>query len=41
LPVWNGSGELLGVFDIDSNLPDAFDRTDADALADILRSVFA
>ena len=41
LPVWNGTGELLGVFDIDSNQPAAFDQTDADALAAILKSVFA
>ncbi|WP_323803838.1 GAF domain-containing protein [Sulfitobacter litoralis] len=41
LPVWNGKGELLGVFDIDSNQPAAFDQTDADALAVILKSVFA
>ena len=25
LPVWNGAGTLLGVFDIDSNEPAAFD----------------
>ena len=41
LPVWNGTGELLCVFDIDSNQPAAFDQTDADALAAILKSVFA
>lgn len=41
LPVWNGAGQLLGVFDIDSNQPDAFDRTDADALTGILKTVFA
>ena len=41
LPVWNGTGELLGVFDIDSNQPAAFDQTDADELAAILKSVFA
>ena len=41
LPVWNGAGELLGVFDIDSNQPAAFDQTDADELAAILKSVFA
>ncbi|WP_138924852.1 GAF domain-containing protein [Sulfitobacter sp. BSw21498] len=41
LPVWDGKGELLGVFDIDSNQPAAFDQTDADELADILKSVFA
>ncbi|MEH6674000.1 MAG: GAF domain-containing protein [Sulfitobacter sp.] len=41
LPVWDGKGELLGVFDIDSNQPAAFDQTDADELAVILKSVFA
>ena len=41
LPVFNAAGGLLGVFDIDSNLPDAFTQTDADALADILKSTFA
>ncbi len=40
LPVWNGAGDLLGVFDIDSNRPDAFTRKDADRLSDILASVF-
>ena len=40
LPVWNGSGDLLGVLDIDSDQPDAFDTDDADALARILASVF-
>jgi GAF domain-containing protein len=41
LPVWNGRNRLLGVFDIDSDQPDAFTPADADALADILKSVFA
>ncbi|PPB79478.1 GAF domain-containing protein [Albidovulum inexpectatum] len=40
LPVRNGKGELIGVFDIDSNQPDAFDAEDARALDGILRSVF-
>lgn len=40
LPVWNGAGALLGVFDIDSNQPDAFDQADAAALAAILAQVF-
>ncbi|MGV6839300.1 MAG: GAF domain-containing protein [Planktomarina sp.] len=40
LPVWNGAGELIGVFDIDSDLPDAFTQTDADELALILRDAF-
>ncbi|SDG67447.1 GAF domain-containing protein [Sulfitobacter delicatus] len=41
LPVWNGAGRLLGVFDIDSNQPDAFTQTDADALSAILKDSFA
>ncbi|UWQ41188.1 GAF domain-containing protein [Leisingera aquaemixtae] len=40
LPVWNGAGELIGVFDIDSDQPDAFTQEDADQLAAILRQVF-
>ena len=41
LPVFDASGALIGVFDIDSDQPDAFTKTDADALTVILRSVFA
>ncbi|MEQ5827666.1 GAF domain-containing protein [Sulfitobacter sp. NFXS29] len=41
LPVWNGAGDLLGVFDIDSDQPNAFTQTDADALAAILKDSFA
>ncbi|MEO9649494.1 MAG: GAF domain-containing protein [Roseobacter sp.] len=41
LPVENAGGELLGVFDIDSNQLNAFRVEDAEALAGILRSVFA
>lgn len=41
LPVRNGAGEIIAVFDIDSNQPDAFTDQDAGALADILKSVFA
>ena len=40
LPVWNGAGRLIGVFDIDSDLPDAFTPQDADALAAILAAAF-
>ncbi len=40
LPVWNGNGDLIAVFDIDSDRPDAFTRADADALAEILSDVF-
>jgi GAF domain-containing protein len=41
LPVVNGQGSLLGVFDIDSDRPDAFTQEDADHLAQILGRVFA
>jgi len=41
LPVWGRDGALLGVFDIDSNQPEAFDDEDAEALTDILASVFS
>ncbi len=41
LPVWDRSGVLIGVFDIDSDQPDAFEQVDADALNQILRSTFA
>lgn len=41
LPVWNARGDLLGVLDLDSNTPAAFDETDAAALTAILASVFA
>ncbi len=40
LPVWNGQGDLLGVFDIDSNQPGAFTQADAEALTAILKSAF-
>ncbi|MHA7876031.1 GAF domain-containing protein [Roseivivax sp.] len=40
LPVRTGAGRLLGVLDIDSDLPGAFDATDAKALAAILKTTF-
>ncbi|KMK68723.1 GAF domain-containing protein [Puniceibacterium sp. IMCC21224] len=40
LPVLNNAGQLLGVFDIDSNQPDAFTQRDADALSAILTDCF-
>lgn len=40
LPVWNGAGELLGVFDIDSDQPNAFTQEDADQMAEILAAAF-
>ncbi|MCX7557994.1 GAF domain-containing protein [Sulfitobacter sp. F26204] len=41
LPVLNGAGELIAVLDIDSNRPDAFHQTDADALVHILNRTFS
>ena len=41
LPVRNGRGDLIAVFDIDSDLPDAFDQTDATELTRLLDAVFA
>ena len=41
LPVWNGAGDLIGVFDIDSDQPDAFTQEDADQLTAILQQVFS
>jgi len=41
LPVENAQGQLIGVFDIDSDQPNAFDERDAEALSDILMVVFA
>lgn len=40
LPVFDASGALLGVFDIDSKQPDAFEARDADQLTMILAAVF-
>ena len=41
LPVRNRAGELLGVFDIDSDQVDAFTQQDADRIEEILTLVFA
>lgn len=41
LPVRNSAGTLLGVFDIDSNQPDAFSQEDADRITEILDATFA
>ena len=40
LPVWDGSGRLIGVFDIDSDQPGSFTQDDADHMAQILENVF-
>lgn len=41
LPVRDSSGEIIAVFDIDSDQPDAFTERDAQALNEILSQVFA
>ncbi len=40
LPVFDGAGALLGVFDIDSDQPDAFTARDAREMAAILAETF-
>ena len=40
LPVFGGQGQLLGVFDLDSDQPDAYTQEDADALTEILTETF-
>ena len=40
LPVFNKAGQLIAVFDIDSDQPDAFTEQDAEALTAILAEVF-
>jgi len=40
LPVHDDSGDLIAVFDIDSNQPDAFTEQDATELAKILSTIF-
>ena len=40
VPVRNGAGEIIAVFDIDSDQPDAFTQEDADRLGAILDDVF-
>ena len=41
LPVFDKAGDVIAVFDIDSDQPDAFDQSDAVALDTILRTVFS
>ncbi len=41
LPVFDGNNELIAVFDIDSDQPDAFTEEDARELAAILKRTFA
>lgn len=40
LPVSNAAGEIIAVFDIDSDQPDAFTQEDAQALGSILEQTF-
>jgi len=41
LPVFDKTGAVIAVFDLDSNQPEAFTQADADALTAILADVFA
>lgn len=41
LPVWDGTGRLIAVFDIDSDQPDAFTARDAEELGTLLKNTFA
>lgn len=40
VPVFDGAGTLMGVFDVDSDQPAAFDLVDQQGLEDILSKVF-
>lgn len=40
IPVFHGAGTLIGVFDIDSNQPDAFTESDGFEIQNILASTF-
>ena len=40
IPVWNKRNQLIGVFDIDSDLEDAFSTYDAEEIGKILDAVF-
>ena len=41
LPVHDAKGALIGVLDIDSDEPEAFDEEDAEALAALMKELFA
>lgn len=41
LPVFDAAGNVIGVLDIDSDAPAAFDQTDAAPLEAMLREIFA
>ncbi|MEP1961661.1 GAF domain-containing protein [Tateyamaria sp.] len=40
IPVYDKAGALIGVFDIDSDQPDAFTQEDADQLTAVLGAIF-
>lgn len=40
LPVWDGTGRLIAVFDIDSDQPNAFTPQDAEELGILLKNTF-
>lgn len=40
LPVWDGTGQLIGVLDIDSDQASAFTQDDAEGLARLLQQTF-
>ena len=40
IPLNNGKGDLIAVFDIDSDQPNAFDAQDAAELSAILQRIF-
>ena len=41
IPFYDAQGSLIGVFDIDSDQPAAFDQNDADQLQSLLSAVFS
>ena len=41
IPFYDAQGSLIGVFDIDSDQPAAFDQNDADQLQSLLSGVFS
>ncbi len=41
IPFYDAQGALIGVFDIDSDQPAAFDQNDADQLQSLLAAVFS
>ena len=41
LPVWDKTGDLIAVLDLDSDQPDAFTQDDADTLQALMNRLFA